>query len=409
LNAEPDIDTYERLKTFGDYDPSSPDGWRPKKTDCYPGTFIREYEVTLSDGSKETRSITLKETDTIKKAPREEWYTDKDKHCESLEEFTKRRWGGASLARIDASLLETERKYRLYAFTRRQARSEIFDIRGRKALTVAEPNANSFKARMGRREGLDAIARRELRTKQALDNARKNDSSTPPKTAEEHIKAREDMIAQLESSRPPLWQNMITNLRREILELRSYEQAARLTQEREAADRSPRGYASPTARKLTVYRGDYVHRSFLDRRDYQWGGFDRSLAGFGRIGKARLSTWAIDDDPLEGTVRPTNDTPFHGLDYFKLNPPILTQRRWTPKSGGLFTINGDLDAKGRLISIEKDDFNQVQKNQDSLLPPRDQDVLSPLPPFCGDTKATYTYKTLSSVVKNTSPTETELK
>ena len=378
LNAEVDVDEYERYKTYEDYDPTSPNGWKPHKSKCNPGNFTREYEITMPDGSKRIQTVILKESETIKKEPREDWYTDDDKNCEGLEEFTKRRWGGAALIRLDTKLLEEQRKYKLYAFTRRESWTEIFDIRGSKAIDVAEPSANSFKAYTERWEGRDAIARREYRIGQSEKKIKD--------LKDKKEKNREAKVAQEEAT--------LTSSQ------------ASLSALVDTVDRT-KGYASPTARKLTVYKGDYVHRSFLDKRDYQRGGFDRKTLE--PIGKARLSTRALEDTPQEGTVRPTNHTPFEGLDYFQLNPPILTKRKRTQLEGTTFTINGDLNAKGKLIPILVDPVNQVQKNQDSLLPPKDEEVLPPLPPFCGDTKATYTYKTLSSIVKNTSPTEEELK
>ena len=136
-----------------------------------------------------------------------------------MEEFTKRRWGGAALIRLDTKLLEEKRKYKLYAFTRRESWKEIFDIRGSKAIKIAEPNANSFKAWMERWDGyevgLDAIAKREYRVGQ---------------TAQE--------IDKLKEEKPRNWETRVQIRQAELTESQSILQA--LTNQRETMDRTPR-------------------------------------------------------------------------------------------------------------------------------------------------------------------------
>jgi hypothetical protein len=120
-----------------------PPGYNPSRT---------PNGISIQNGKIFSVTKEVKEGDNriVKKQPGEERYTDDDDDCESLEAFTNRRRGGAGLVNLDDRLIPDE--YKLLHFTRREARKEIFNIGGSQALKVPEPNANTFKASLGRRD-----------------------------------------------------------------------------------------------------------------------------------------------------------------------------------------------------------------------------------------------------------------
>jgi hypothetical protein len=66
-------------------------------------------------------------------------------NCETIEQFTTRRRGGASPINLDFSKIGSG-IYELKNFTGMQAQKEIFDIGGSQAIKTAELSANSYKA-----------------------------------------------------------------------------------------------------------------------------------------------------------------------------------------------------------------------------------------------------------------------
>jgi hypothetical protein len=275
----------------------------------------------------------MQESKTVTKEPREDRYDDE--HCESLQNFTDRRRGGAGLVNLDPDKVPDE--YKIKDFARREARASIFDIGGSKALSVPEPNANSFKAFLGRRDLFftPAVARNGTR------------------------------------------------------------------------GTGNRGYGAPIAQMLTVEKNNWINREASRQRS----------TGSGRGGYKRQKGKA----QLNPTIRPTNYNSFSSLDYFNLNQPILDLRKIEKApNAGTFKISGKLANYGKIVSeVSQNSTRTDVKIRDSLLPPQNNDILSAtggkegirITPaqICKDIKATYTYKTISSVVKNDSPTQEELK